>query len=66
MTFAVVAPVMVEPAQAVMPMECEEMLNGGGQGAAYDCIDTIIFMYESAGPWDGTWTNGGYGEWPPY
>jgi len=59
-------PMMVKPAKAMMPLDCEEMLNGGGQGRALGCIDMVIAMYEGAGPWDGTWESGGHGTWPPY
>lgn len=56
----------VQKTQAAMPLECDEMLNGGGQGYALKCIDMVIALYEGAGPWDGTWEQGGRGIWPPY
>ncbi len=56
---------MATPASSVMPLDCDEFISGGNQGAALGCIDMVIFMYESAGPWDGTWEPGGHGTWPP-
>lgn len=49
---AFVAMSMTPTAQAVVTLDCEEFLNGGGNGL--DCVDSVIFMHNSqSGPWDG-------------
>lgn len=56
---------LAQPVLAMMPLDCEEFLNGGGQGYGHDCIETIIHIYDGHGGWSYPGPFGGGGVWWP-